>query len=412
MKIILIQMGEPMFCDVPRRRGMRAMNLAEKLLEDGHNVTTVTSDFDPYTKKHRFREHKSVNLGSNHTIEFLYSPGYKKHISFQRIWDHVILAMQLSKFLRKTTEIPDVVFIGYPPIEVGWVATRWARKMGVPSLLDVKDAWPWSFLFSSLRIPRHLLTLLSVPFVILARRTFASATGICTMSELFLSWLNSIANRNVSKFDFVSPLTASYEYSNELDLNKAEAFWDKLGVSSKDFVMYFVGALNGNYDFKPILSIALKDRRFQLVIAGEGPKRQEYLEFASHAPNIFLPGQIALSEMISLAKISSVSIVPLIDRRDYQLSVPNKFLDAFAFGKPVVTSVQGPLGKMIESNGLGMTYNGQKVETLRQIVESLLQSPLDVFSMSQRVSLYYNSNFIHDDNYSRLASHLVNLKVI
>ena len=37
---------------------------------------------------------------------------------------------------------PDVVFIGYPPIEISYVMARWLYKQNIPYILDIKDQWP------------------------------------------------------------------------------------------------------------------------------------------------------------------------------------------------------------------------------------------------------------------------------
>ena len=40
----------------------------------------------------------------------------------------MIMAYNLKTFLNQTTEIPDVVFVGYPPIEISFVMARWVKK--------------------------------------------------------------------------------------------------------------------------------------------------------------------------------------------------------------------------------------------------------------------------------------------
>ena len=54
----------------------------------------------------------------------------------------MIMAYNLKTFLNQTTEIPDVVFVGYPPIEISFVMARWVKKKNIPFILDIKDQWP------------------------------------------------------------------------------------------------------------------------------------------------------------------------------------------------------------------------------------------------------------------------------
>ena len=73
-------------------------------------------------------------------------PGYKKNISFGRLWDHYLLGRNLKRVLSKQTEKPDVAFVGFPPIEFAYEAAAWLKKNKLPFMLDVKDQWPDIFI--------------------------------------------------------------------------------------------------------------------------------------------------------------------------------------------------------------------------------------------------------------------------
>ena len=137
---MIIQTGEPLEIDGGSPRPMRAMNLSAALVRNGHRVTIVSSRFYHQEKRHRDVD-TIVRDGATKTI-LLNSPGYTSHIGIARLWDHLVLGFKLNKFLENLTEVPDLLFVGYPPVEVGFFAVRWAKKNSVPTILDVKDLWP------------------------------------------------------------------------------------------------------------------------------------------------------------------------------------------------------------------------------------------------------------------------------
>ena len=57
-----------------------------------------------------------------------------------------MLGWRLSQLLKRENTPPDVAFIGYPPIEIAAVMTRWLTQKNVPCMLDVKDQWPTIFI--------------------------------------------------------------------------------------------------------------------------------------------------------------------------------------------------------------------------------------------------------------------------
>jgi hypothetical protein len=122
-------------------RPMRAINLSSALIEKGHQVVLWSSDFDHFTKKHRTGRNSVIKHGQNLEIRLIKSRGYNSHINFSRLFDHAQLAINLHREMKRI-EMPDIAFVGYPPIEPAWVMTRKLKRLKIPVQLDVKDAWP------------------------------------------------------------------------------------------------------------------------------------------------------------------------------------------------------------------------------------------------------------------------------
>ena len=138
--IWILQTGEPLHIDQDDLRPMRGMNLADKLSEKGNNVTLISSLFNHQKKIHRSHKYvgKKTHINENLALILLDSPGYKKNISIRRIYDHLIMSYNLRKFLSGEKKQPDIVFIGYPPIEVAFVMYRWLKKRNISDMEMLK----------------------------------------------------------------------------------------------------------------------------------------------------------------------------------------------------------------------------------------------------------------------------------
>jgi hypothetical protein len=230
MKVWIFQSGEPLHIDKENARPMRAMNLANALAEKEHNVVIWSSSFYHQKKFHRTKLFKKIIVNKKLEIRLVPSPGYKKNISIKRLFDHFMLAYNLKKKLDIEKTLPDVAFVGYPPIETAFIMTSWLKKKKIPYLLDIKDQWPLIFIESSPKILQPLIKLILLPYFFLAKKTFKQSPAICTMSKNFLDWSLKFSNRKKNKFDIVAPLTSpDYKFKN-LEEKHAYSWWLKKSV--------------------------------------------------------------------------------------------------------------------------------------------------------------------------------------
>ena len=200
MNIWILQTGEPLHIDNDDHRPMRAINLANSFLEKGNNVTIWSSTFYHQKKKHRFNKNKFIKINKNFSINLINSPGYKKNIGFGRLYDHFVLSLKLLKELIVFKgDKPDFVFIGYPPIEIGFVMSIWLKIKDIPFILDVKDQWPDLFADPFPEKIKPLIKLFLIPYFLMSKYLFKTSVGFSSMSESYLSWCCRKADRKKHK---------------------------------------------------------------------------------------------------------------------------------------------------------------------------------------------------------------------
>lgn len=97
LTIWLLQTGEPLHIDEVIPRPMRAMNLANSLVDAGHNVVLWSSAFYHQEKRHRSRNSQRIRISTQPEIRLIPSPGYERNIGLGRLWDLVVLAYNLQR---------------------------------------------------------------------------------------------------------------------------------------------------------------------------------------------------------------------------------------------------------------------------------------------------------------------------
>lgn len=412
MNVWIFQTGEPLHIDGGNIRPMRCMNLSNALVARGHHVTVWSSAFFHQQKEHRSRKFVTIHYNESLTYNLIPSPGYTKNIGLCRLWDHALLAMNLRlRLITAKDPLPDIAFVGYPPIEAAAVMIRWLKKRSIPTVIDVKDQWPSLFLEPFPRQIRPLISILLLPYFYYARRSFREASAYSTMSYGYLKWMSRFSGRKLKSTDIVSPLTLPTLSVSSQSLSDAQAWWRAKGViSSTNRRFCFVGSFMSVFDFKGICNVA---RRFleegidcQFVICGDGGFVDDISKLMSGLDNVVLPGWIDEPKKAALALCSSGALIPYKNIDNYTLNLPNKVIDALALGLPILTTLSGELKSLIESENIGFFCSDQSGSDMYDAMIYLLDNEQVMQDMSCRARALYEERFSFEKVYSNLVANL------
>jgi glycosyltransferase involved in cell wall biosynthesis len=371
LKVWVLQTGEPLPIDKHSGRGMRAVNLVEALVARGHEVLLWSSDFDHLSKTHRKGSSKRIVISANLEVQLIASPGYSRNIGLSRVRDHVKMARELKSLIAKEP-LPDVAFIGFPPIETADVMSKFLAKAGVPTILDVKDAWPEIFVRAIPKSLRACASLITRPMKRSAIGTMRRCTVLCSVSDSFLSWAQKYSAREITSRDFVAPLSSPLGMSDAGKATDAARYWDDLGVRDDEVVrISFVGSLTHSFDFGPLTR--LSPSSVQWVICGDGPKLTELVEAFSDRNDVVLPGWIDKEQYVELARRSSVMWAPYKSQPDFEMSIPNKIIDTLCFGLPVLSPLKGETGQLIDDCNVGYRYDDGSAYSLHEQVMKIVE---------------------------------------
>jgi glycosyltransferase involved in cell wall biosynthesis len=406
MKVWILQTGEPLHIDGEDQRPMRAMNLSNKLVESGHSVVLWSSAFSHQTKLHRSKGYTSHKINKNLEIRLIPSGGYSRHIGLMRLIDHFQLAWNLKKLLREERDIPDIAFIGYPPIETAAVMSEWLKKREVPMILDVKDLWPSMFVDTFPGVIQPFAKIIFYPYFYLARRTINTATAISAMAPAFLDWVLNFSSRRRTSLDQVFRLTSQSGQVSNMELMEATKWWNDLGVNDKIPKIFFIGSFMSVFDFKPVAESA-RNNTCQFVLCGTGDYLEEVKNTMQGLNNVIFPGWIDRPKIEALAKMSVASLAPYKNIDNYIVNTPNKIVDSLLLGLPILSPLQGEVAALISDSKVGFTY-GESI-SLSECIQSLIDDSELQEQMSNNAKELYNKEFEFNKVYDELVHHLENM---
>jgi glycosyltransferase involved in cell wall biosynthesis len=413
MKVWILQTGEPLPTDGGSPRPMRAMNLAAALSERGHDVVLWSSAFYHQEKRHRTCDFQQIPVSERLTVNLVPSPGYSRNIGPDRLYDHAILGVNLKRLLESNRfPAPDVAFIGFPPIESAAVMTHWLRDRAVPVMVDAKDQWPTIFLEPLPSILRPIGRLALLPYFYLAKRTFRDASAFCSMSDEFIDWMCRLADRGRGQFDHAAPLTSPLASVSRESLSDATAWWRDCGVdTSNDRRVAFVGSLSSAFDFSIVARLAkrcLENRvESQFVICGHGDQAGTVATLMKGLGNVVMPGWIDSPKIAALMASSRAVVAPYVNNDAFSRSIPNKIVDGFSTGRPVLTTLSGLTARILHEHQAGI---GSESEDALFGELSRLMSDSDYFEgVSLRARALYESQFSFDKIYGDLVDALTRL---
>ena len=402
-EIWIIQTGEPMPSDIGQRP-MRAINLARTLLKNGFKVKIITSRFFHQKKIHRTRSYKR-NIERDIEEIYIDSPGYKKNLGLARIYDHIILALNLHRYLKTQSEKPNMIFVGYPPIEFSYIAINWAYKNNIPSIIDIKDQWPNLFYEDRPIIIKIIMKLIFLPYDLMAKKLIIRSSSITAPTESYIKWALKKTNmvRRISDRPF--PLVSNALKVSKNNIKNVKNL-DKL---KKYFNILFVGSHMSVFDFKHVADAAriLKlNQDIKFIICGDGDYFESNKYLFKNLNNTIFPGWVDLDTYREYASISSCSIAPYKNISNYRDNIPNKVTDYLHFGLPILWSLKGEVNDLISNYKCGLTYEYDSGTDLSNKILKLRNSSKLTGYYSENAISLYKSLFDKEKIYNNLVKHI------
>ena len=411
MLVWILQTGEPLNCDGDQLRPMRAMNLSQALVSKGHKVEIISTRF--FHQEKRFRKN-TKNINIHGILETLVdSPGYKTNISFSRLFDHHILSFNLLINLFRREKKPDIMFVGFPPIEWSLIAIFYSYVRNIPIVIDVKDLWPDIFWDKEEinNLNKKIIKFLFLPYRIYSILIASLADYITGPTELIANyWKNNYQNKFLSKiFKNKYPKTFSSPIVPPQD--KEQIKLDILKTDPKDCLnILFIGSFMSVYDFetikKSIQIINNKKKKIQLFIAGGGGRENYIKDIFSNIENVYFLGWINRKKAIEISSNCHLALAPYKNIKNYELNLVNKFIDYMSLGLPVLSPLSGFPFELINKYEIGWNYPPKDSSILARIIIDIIESPNTIKIKSDNAMRLYKTKYCYEIVYNQIVEKL------
>ncbi|NMV82676.1 MAG: glycosyltransferase family 4 protein [Erysipelotrichia bacterium] len=359
-------------------------NIAEKLVEFGHEVTILTGrpsyGYGRILPDYLNMRHEFVNGVEIYRIK----NRARKKSTLSLIMEYISFYFGFNSFLRKHKSKYDVVFSHvHSPILTIISANKYCKKHKLKHFHYGLDLWPESLI----------------------------ATNTTSRNTWFYKIMLKISKDAYSKVDsiaFASP-SVDWYFKNILHLNidvktiyqpslSTQTFLSQEHYNSNIFNLVYIGSVT---KFTGISMLAdavalLKDKnKLRVTIVGSGSelsKLDKRIKELNLLDYFELVGRLPADQVIKYYEKADAVFIPLLNNSYTSQMIPQKVIETLKLGRPILGMLSGD-GRKILENANGAIFCEQSVEGIKAGIEKIMS-----LSIEQRKTMGSN-------NYTYFAEH-------
>lgn len=375
-----------------------------KLMDLNRKIIFLTDNFPPEVNApaNRTYEHckKWVQLGAEVTI-ITCAPnfptgkvykGYKNKIiqhekingiKVIRVWSFIAknkgiikrtidyLSFGISSFLAGLFIKSDIIIATSPQFFTavsGRLLSYFKRK---PWVMEIRDLWPDSIVsVTSLKKEHFIYKILKK----IENKLYNSATRIVVVTDSFKSYLIKSHNINPKKIGVYK--NGINKSSLVVDKNKVREIKRTLSLEGKTIISY-IGTHGLAHGLSFVLDAAKildkKNNNLHFLFVGDGAKKKQLLKIKESFKlnNVTFVDSVPKSEVLNYVSLTDISLVNLKKSQDFRKVIPSKIFENIALNKPILLGVEGESKKIIDSYGVGVTYEPENVSDLISAISKI-----------------------------------------
>jgi len=362
------------FANTPDLPGhTRQYEVAAALVQAGWQVEVFSSDFNLTQRRYR-----RLTPGRLWTAEqpagirwiWLWASPYRRNDGWRQLnmlsfCAHLVLQLLprgLWGRLRGTA--PDVVVASSPQLPAAWTCLWIARLLGCPFVVEIRDLWPQVLIDQGGKRPDSPMVRL---LAAMERQVYAGAHTVVVLAEGAQAYVRQRGARRTSWLP------------NGPDLDQFAA--QPLPPDDAVFAVLYAGAHGEANALEHVIEAArlLEQRhpgRFCIALVGDGPEKTALMRQASGLANVVFEPPIPKQQMPARMAAADAVLLSLKDVPLFRYGVsPNKLYDAFALGRPVITTVPGAIEAEVERQQLGLTAPPGDPQALATAIAELAALP-------------------------------------
>lgn len=276
------------------------------------------------------------------------------------------------------------------PITQVYAALLHKRILGSRAFLWVQDLWPESVIAAGKVNSGFLYWVLTR----MVKNIYSTVDGICIQSKAFEQSI-------LAKGNYKHKISYIPNWAEDLFLDHSVVNMERFqSLFPPGFIVMFAGNIGESQDFESILQAAvyLKKRSdIKWLIVGDGRKKkyvEKQVRELGLCDSVFLLGRYSLKDMPDLFAHADVMLVSLKEQDIFSLTIPSKIQSYMAFGKPVVSMINGIGNEIIKEAQCGCTATSGDFKTLAENIVSMSRMDKNILiEMGNRGYEYYQKHF-------------------
>ena len=401
------------FSNTPELPGhTRQYEIASGLVNQGWSVEVFSSDFS--LSKRCFCKLNKFQL--NFTERFpgikwtwlrvlpYQSNNWKRYLNMISFCLHLfIYLVPLCLIKNSLGKGPDIILASSPQLPATFISLCIARIFKKPFVSEIRDLWPQTLIDQKPESTESFI----VRFLLwMEREVYSKSDYVVVLAKGSERY---VKERGAKKTIFLP---------NGADINKFKfsSLPDELCTFNKirTLNILYPGAHGLCNALDKVLEAAflLSNLPVKFVFIGDGPQKRTLIKKSKTLSNVKFLDPVPKKEMYKIMKSSDAILISLSDIPLFKYGVsPNKLYDAYALGRPVISSVGGEINKEIEDNSLGVVCPPENPVELANAVKKLLNTPREERELMGKrgrklaETIYSRSKII--SKYDRVLSNLL-----
>lgn len=378
-------------------------DLARGFATRGHQVKVLTG-FPNYPTGRVFPGYRQRwrSVEKDGAVELHRVPLLADHSqnALKRMLNYLSFAVT-SATARRLSRGADVVYVYATQMTAGFGPWLWRVTGGRPYVLHVQDLWPDSIIGSSMMAGsarERIISGVLGPWLRSAYRRADAVIGIApTMVRTLVSRGASEERAHLvyNWADAGAPVASSLP---TVDAPRAE--------------IVYAGNVGDMQDLGTAVRAAhaAADAGVTLTIVGDGVVRADLQTLVSEldAQNVRFEEPVPRERMSEIYARTDFALVSLKDMPVFRGTIPSKFQAVLSAGVPVITTVQGDVRGLVESEGVGLTAEAEDVLSLTEAFRcaSMLTSD-DRAAMARNGRAMYEAHFSRESGISSIEKLLL-----
>ncbi len=375
----------------------RQNDLAVFLNKNGYKPTIFSSDFNLSRRKF-FKKNKKIFYKSEliNNIKWIWLGviPYKKN-DWKRYLNLFSFCLNLSfqLFIRLifcliNNRMPKLIISSSPQLPAAFISLLISKLFKVPMIFEVRDLWPQILIEMSNMKPESFI------YKILKKMELFLYRYSDLVVVLSKGCINYVSKNGAIKVEYL-PNSANTDLFDYSILPSEEVKFS----SERPFRIIYTGAHGIANDLENVIKAAffLNDLPIKIILVGDGPQKDNLKKLASKLENIDFKDPISKKDVPELLSSADAILISLADIELFEYGVsPNKLFDAYAVGRPVITTIKGIVNEEVEKFNLGVTSPPSDPKKLSKAIKKLYKK-----DRSERINISINCRKMADKFYSK-----------